>query len=69
MGIDVQPVSTTNSDGSAAIPTISPTGQVSVTDDCLRRIQEIILLMQQANLISTQLVNDKTSKYNFMEIR
>jgi len=25
--------------------------------------------MQQANLISTQLVNDKTSKYNFMEIR
>jgi len=69
MSINIQPATSVDSTGAVLTPAVSVTGQTQVADDVLRRIQEIILLHQQANLLSTQLANDKTGKYNFMEIR
>jgi len=40
-----------------------------VTDYLSRQIQEQILLLSDANLLSAQLTHENTSKYNFKEIR
>jgi len=40
-----------------------------VTDYLNRQIQEQMLLMAEANLLSTELAREKTSRYNFKEIR
>ena len=69
MSINIQPSVTADSTGVALVQAISPIGQAQVANDDDRRIQEILLLMQQANLLSTQLVNEKTARYTFMEIR
>jgi hypothetical protein len=44
-------------------------GNLQFTNDVDRRIQEIMMLMQQSQLLSIQLSNDKTGRYNLMEIR
>lgn len=69
MSITVQPQAATDATGAALVPAISTTGQVQVANDDLRRIQEIILIHQQASLFSIQLAGEKTARYTFLEVR